>query len=191
MSAITAASRSRLGLGGGTGVMRGTAGLDENAVSMLYATHRLALVRLAVLLVDDQASAEDVVQDAFVGLHRHRSQLRDPEAAVGYLRTAVVNGARSALRRRGTQRRFLQRRTTPEYPEEADSAVLLAEEHRTVLRAVRGLPQRQQEILALRYWSNLTEAEIAQTLGISRGAVKSQASRAIDKLETIMKGSER
>jgi RNA polymerase sigma factor (sigma-70 family) len=69
--------------------------------------------------------------------------------------------------------------------------VLLAEEHHTVLRAVRSLPQRQQEILALRYWSNLTEAEIAQTLGISRGAVKSQASRAIDKLETIMKGSER
>jgi RNA polymerase sigma factor (sigma-70 family) len=69
--------------------------------------------------------------------------------------------------------------------------VLLAEEHRTVLRAVRSLPQRQQEILALRYWSNLTEAEIAQTLGISRGAVKSQASRAIDKLETIMKGIER
>ena len=155
--------------------MRGTAGLDENAVSILYAVHRLALVRLAVLLVDDQASAEDVVQDAFVGLHRHRAQLRDPEAAVGYLRTAVVNGARSTLRRRGTQRRFLQRRTAPEYPEETDSAVLLAEEHRTVLR----------------YWSNLTEAEIAQTLGISRGAVKSQASRAIDKLETIMKGSER
>ena len=171
--------------------MRGTAGLDENAVSMLYVTHRLALVRLAVLLVDDQASAEDVVQDAFVGLHRHRAQLRDPEAAVGYLRTAVVNGARSALRRRGTHRRFLQRRTSPEYPEEADSAALLADEHRTVLRAVRSLPQRQQEILALRYWSNLTEAEIAQTLGISRGAVKSQASRAIDKLETIMKGSQR
>src|SRR6185312_14348264 len=179
MSAISAASRSRLGVGGGTGVMRGTGGLDENAVSMLYAMHRLALVRLAVLLVDDQASAEDVVQDAFVGLHRHRAQLRDPEAAVGYLRTAVVNGARSTLRRRGTQRR-----TAPEYPEETDSAVLLAEEHRTVLRAVRSLPQRQQEILALRYWSNLTEAEIAQTLGISRGAVKSQASRAIDKLET-------
>ena len=171
--------------------MRGTAGLDENAVSMLYVTHRLALVRLAVLLVDDQASAEDVVQDAFVGLHRHRAQLRDPEAAVGYLRTAVVNGARSALRRRGTHRRFLQRRTSPEYPEEADSAALLADEHRTVLRAVRSLPQRQQEILALRYWSNLTEAEIAQTLGISRGAVKSQASRAIDKLETIMRGSQR
>jgi RNA polymerase sigma factor (sigma-70 family) len=53
------------------------------------------------------------------------------------------------------------------------------------------LPQRQQEVLALRYWSNLTEAEIAQTLGISRGAVKSQASRAIDKLETIMKGGAR
>jgi RNA polymerase sigma-70 factor (sigma-E family) len=171
--------------------MRGTAGLDENEVSMLYARHRLALVRLAVLLVDDQASAEDVVQDAFVGLHRHRGQLRDPEAAVGYLRTSVVNGARSALRRRGTQRRFLQRRIVPEYPEEAYSAVLLADEHRAVLRAVRNLPQRPQEVLALRYWSNLTEAEIAQTLGISRGAVKSQASRAIDKLETIMKGGAR
>jgi RNA polymerase sigma-70 factor (sigma-E family) len=171
--------------------MRGTAGLDDNELSMLYARHRLALVRLAVLLVDDQASAEDVVQDAFIGLHRHRGRLRDPDAAVGYLRTAVVNGARSTLRRRGTQRRFLQRRSMAEPPDEADSAALLADEHREVLRAVRSLPARQQEILALRYWSNLTEAEIAQTLGISRGAVKSQASRAIDKLETIMKGSAR
>ena len=145
--------------------MRGTAGLDENAVSMLYATHRLALVRLAVLLVDDQASAEDVVQDAFVGLHRHRSQVRDPEAAV------VISGPRSSTERGqpsdgGARSGASAAPDNPEYSEEADSAVLLAEEHRTVLRAVRGLPQRQQEILALRYWSNLTEAEIAQTLGI-------------------------
>jgi DNA-directed RNA polymerase specialized sigma24 family protein len=168
--------------------MRGTAGLDENAVSILYAVHRLALVRLAVLLVDDQASAEDVVQDAFVGLHRHRAQLRDPEAAVGLSPnrgrqrsavsppTAVRSGAFCSATTRNTR---------------GGRLAALGAADVTVLRAVRSLPQRQQEILALRYWSNLTEAEIAQTLGISRGAVKSQASRAIDKLETIMKGSER
>jgi RNA polymerase sigma factor (sigma-70 family) len=109
---------------------------------------------------------------------------------VGYLRTAVLNRARSALRQRGTARRFL-RTTTEERAEDVDAGVLLADEHRAVLQAVRTLPPRQQEILVLRYWSGLSEAEIAQTLGISRGAVKSQASRAIDKLETIMKGGAR
>ena len=119
------------------------------------------------------------------------AQLRDPEAAgdISEPRSSTERGRPSDDGARSGA--SLQRRTAPEYAEEADSAVLLAEEHRTVLRAVRSLPQRQQEILALRYWSNLTEAEIAQSLGISRGAVKSQASRAIDKLETIMKGSER
>jgi RNA polymerase sigma-70 factor (sigma-E family) len=190
MNAMTATSRSRLIASRGTGVMRGIAGLDEADVSTLYAAHRLALVRLATLLVDDQASAEDVVQDAFLGLYRNRDRVRDRDAAVGYLRTAVVNRARSALRQRGTARRFL-RTTTEERAEDVDAGVLLADEQHAVLQAVRELPPRQQEILVLRYWSGLSEAEIAQTLGISRGAVKSQASRGIDKLETIMKGGAR
>ncbi|PZS25930.1 MAG: SigE family RNA polymerase sigma factor [Pseudonocardiales bacterium] len=157
-------------------------------VSALYAAHRVRLVRMAVLLVDDLGSAEDVVQDAFIGLHRNQEKVRDPEAALGYLRTAVVNGARSMLRRRQTVRKHL-RRVQPMAEAAPDSELLLAEEHREVLAAVRTLPPGQQEVLVLRYWSDLSEADIAQALGISRGAVKSQASRGMDKLEKILEGT--
>lgn len=154
-------------------------------VAGLYASHRLYVVRLAALLVDDLATAEDVVQDAYIGLHRVAGGLRDPEAAVGYLRTSVVNGSRSALRRRQTARRHLKV-AEPHAGEAADGPALLAEEHRQLLAAVRQLPQRQQEVLVLRYWSDLSEAQIADALGISRGAVKSTASRAMGKLLAMM-----
>jgi len=185
----TAAARMHraIAVPGGADVTQMDVAID---VPALYATHRLRLVRMAILLVDDQASAEDVVQDAFIGLHRNVGRIRDPEAAVGYLRTSVVNHARSMLRRRGTARKHL-RVAEPEIAESADSDVLLAEEHREVLAAVRKLPPRQQEVLVLRYWSNLSEAEIAEALGISRGAVKSQASRAMDKLEQMLGGAAR
>jgi RNA polymerase sigma-70 factor (sigma-E family) len=151
----------------------------------LYAAHRLALVRMVVLLVDDIGSAEDVVQEAFAALHENRDRLRDPEAALGYLRTAAVNNARSVLRKRQTARRHL-RLARLDNAEPADSELLLAAVHQQVLAAVRQLPPRQREVLALRYWANLTEAEIAQALSISRGAVKSNASRGMDKLESIL-----
>ncbi len=100
-------------------------------VPELYAAHRMPLIRMAILLVDDQASAEDVVQDAFIGLHRNRDKIRDPQAALGYLRTSVVNKARSLLRRRGTARKYL-RGAEPDVGEAADSELMLAEEHREV-----------------------------------------------------------
>jgi RNA polymerase sigma-70 factor (sigma-E family) len=154
-------------------------------VAALYAEHRLALVRLAVLLVDDVASAEDVVHDAFLALHRNVARVRDPQAAVAYLRTSVVNGSRSLLRRRGTVRKHLKV-AEPDHAAGADDDVLLAAEHAEMLAAVRELPRRMQEVLALRYWSGLSEAEIAAAMGISRGAVKSAASRALDRLEKTM-----
>jgi len=155
-------------------------------IAALYAEHRLSLARIALLLVDDMASAEDVVHDAFIALQQHR--LRDPAAAVGYLRTTVVNNARSVLRKRRTVRRHLSlvREVTAAA---ADSELLLASQQQEVLAAVRQLPRRQQEVLVLRYWSNLSEAEIAEALGISRGAVKSNASRGKDKLEAILGAS--
>jgi RNA polymerase sigma-70 factor (sigma-E family) len=170
--------------GGGESVTRSVepAGVD---VAALYAVHRLGLVRLAVLLVDDVGSAEDVVHDAFIALHQHRDGLREPKAAIGYLRTTVVNNARSVLRKRQTVRRHLQEVRLFD-AEPADSELMLAAEHQELLAAVRSLPQRQQEVLALRYWSDLSEAEIAETLGISRGAVKSNASRGMDKLEAML-----
>ncbi|HRW19302.1 MAG TPA: SigE family RNA polymerase sigma factor [Dermatophilaceae bacterium] len=165
--------------------MSSLTGIDLHS---LYAAHRLPLVRLAVLLVDDVATAEDVVQDAFVGLARHTGSMRDPNAALAYLRRSVVNGARSTLRRRGTVRRFLARATEPPPEPPADGDVLRADTNREVLDAVRRLPPRMQEVLALRYWSDLTEAQIAHALGISEGTVKSTASRALDRLETLLEG---
>ncbi|MDQ2836850.1 MAG: SigE family RNA polymerase sigma factor [Actinomycetota bacterium] len=159
--------------------------LTEIDVASLYNTHRLSLVRLAALLVDDTASAEDVVHDAFIALHQHQHRLREPKAAIGYLRTSVVNNARGVLRKRQTVRRHLSQVRLMD-AEPADSELLLSARHQEVLAAVRQLPPRQQEVLALRYWSELSEAEIAEALGISRGAVKSNASRGIDKLEVIL-----
>ncbi|MEU8780750.1 sigma-70 family RNA polymerase sigma factor [Streptomyces sp. NPDC048637] len=154
-------------------------------ISELYHAHRLNMVRLAVLLVDDRATAEDVVQDAFTALYkRHGEQLDEVDNALAYLRTAVVNAARSVLRRRRTARAY-----TPPYEADAPSAeerIVLDEEHREVFAALSGLTARRREVLVLRYWGDLTEAQIATTLGISRGSVKSLASRALDSLEKIL-----
>ncbi|MFJ4713546.1 RNA polymerase sigma factor [Streptomyces sp. NPDC088785] len=156
-------------------------------ISELYHAHRLRMVRLAVLLVDDLSTAEDVVQDAFTALYRrHGERITEVDNALGYLRTSVVNTARSVLRRRRTARAW----TPPPAGEtpSAEESVVLDEAHREVLAALARLTPRRREVLVLRYWADLSEAEIATTLGISRGAVKSNASRALDALEKILEG---
>ena len=163
--------------------------LAADDLAELYAAHRLSLVRLALLLVDDKASAEDVVQDAFASLAGRLHRLRDPHAALGYLRTSVVNGSRSALRRRRTARAYVP--PVDAEPPGPDDRAVLAEEHREVLAALDQLAPRQREVLVLRYWSGLSEAEIAEACGTSRGSVKSTASRALDALEKILKGEGR
>ncbi|MFC1439409.1 SigE family RNA polymerase sigma factor [Streptacidiphilus sp. N1-10] len=148
----------------------------------LYHHHRLGLVRLAILLVDDLQNAEDVVQESFTALYqRHGERLDDLDNALAYLRTTVVNNARSVLRRRQTARAYVP----PHEPDagSAEDQAVLNDEHRRVLAALRELTDRQREVLVLRYWSDLTEAQIAETLNLSRGAVKSTASRALDALE--------
>ena len=154
-------------------------------ITHLYATYRLPMVRMAVLLVDDLGTAEDVVQDAFTALHQRTRSLRDPHAAVGYLRVSVINGCRSALRKRKVRRAHPDMEDPGTSPG-ADRDVLIAEEHRHVLAAMRSLPRRQQEVLLLRYWSDLSESEIASTLGIAVGTVKSAASRGLDRLEALL-----
>lgn len=167
-----------------TGRMTSVAGAEVD-LAELYAVHHLRMVRLARLMVDDLATAEDVVQDAFLGLHRNSARLRDPGAAVGYIRQAVLNQARSTLRRRRTVRAHLKV-AEPEIAPPADTDVLLAEEHSQVMAAVRRLPQRQQEVLVLRFWSGLSESEIAEAMGVSNGTVKSQASRAMKSLQKYL-----
>jgi RNA polymerase sigma-70 factor (sigma-E family) len=162
-----------------------TAALNETMAG-LYRSHRLSLLRLAAFLVNDRAIAEELVQDAFAALYQRWNSLAEKSAAPSYLRATVVNGARSAQRRQGIVRRHL-RVAEPDSLPPADVALLLAEEHREVVVALRRLPRRQREVLVLRYWANLDEAEIAETLGISRGTVKSTASRALDALENTLK----
>ncbi len=153
----------------------------------LYRQHRMRLVRLAILLVDEAATAEDVVQEAFTGLHRNWSGLRDEAAALGYLRTAVVNGSRSVLRRRKTARGYVPPHQAN--ARSAESLAMLTTEHQAVVVALGRLPPRQREVLVLRYYGGMSEAEIAAATGVSRGTVKSSASRALDALQRMLEGS--
>jgi RNA polymerase sigma-70 factor (sigma-E family) len=149
----------------------------DDALAELYAVHWRRLVRLAVLLLHDQGAAEEVVQDAFVAMHGRWRSLRDPDHAVAYLRQAVVNRARSALRHRGVVQRHAARQAAPGSEPSADEPVLAGGRRADVLAALQALPDRQREVLALRYYLELSEAEIADALGISRGSVKAHASR--------------
>ena len=154
-------------------------------VSALYRMHALALVKLAVLMTGDQPTAEDVVQDAFLGLYRRWQTLQDVDKAVGYLRSSVLNGCRSVHRVR-----FRRQGITLDPPEPADSAeaeALLGEAHREVLAALRRLPPRQREAVVLRYYLDMTEEQAAQAMGVSKGTVKSATSRGIAALARLLK----
>ena len=154
----------------------------DEALEQLYAAHWRQLVRLSVLLVRDQGTAEEVVQDAFVAVHARWSRLRDPDRALAYLRQAVVNRSRSALRHRAVVARHA---ATVRLADSADPTPD-SDRRAAVLAAMRALPDRQREVLALRYYLDLSEADIADTLGISRGAVKSHASRGAATLRSLL-----
>lgn len=154
----------------------------DEALEQLYAAHWRQLVRLSVLLVHDQGLAEEIVQDAFVSVHGRWGRLREPEHALAYLRQAVVNRSRSALRHRGVVDRHAATLRVVDAPDSAP----VTDRRAVVLDALRALPQRQREVLALRYYLDLSESEIADTLGISRGAVKSHASRGAAALRSLL-----
>jgi RNA polymerase sigma-70 factor (sigma-E family) len=157
----------------------------DDFVDEMFRVHAVSLVRVAVLLLGDQPSAEDVVQDAFLRLYRGLPGLRDRDKALPYLRASVINGARSVLRAR---RRALLRRS-PHEPAvwSAESAVIDGEERQAVLLAVARLPRRSREVLALRYYLDLPDDEIAAALGVSRGTVSSTAARARAALARALK----
>jgi RNA polymerase sigma-70 factor (sigma-E family) len=168
------------------GVARATSRIPASPaqqVTALYQAHALSLARLALVMLGDAAAAEDVVQDAFLGLYRRWDRLAAPSAAQSYLRTSVLNGCRTALRRRS--RHGVHADGTDDVAfggpalESAEAAVVHGEEHRAVLAAIRRLPARQREALVLRYYLDLTEEQTAEAMRVSRGTVKSATSRAI------------
>jgi RNA polymerase sigma-70 factor (sigma-E family) len=155
----------------------------------LFRAYHLELVRLAAFVLGDVAAAEDVVQDVFVRLQQRRDSLAGQRDPLPYLRTAVVNGCRSAFKRRAS---LLQRQAAAANepaalpPLTAEESVLLSEDRRRLLAALAALPQRRREVLVLRYYAGMSEAEIATTLGISPGTVKSTAARGLDALARIL-----
>lgn len=147
---------------------------DAAGIAELFRARHVDLVRLATLLVGDQATAEDVVQDVFTKVCARAEQLAGKGIALSYFRTAVVNACRSVHRRRGVARRFggsVEAQLWAEPAPSPEATVLLTEDRRQVLQA-----------LVLRFYQRLTEPEIAQTMGISRGTVKSTLSRGLDAL---------
>ena len=153
-------------------------------VTALYQAHAVGLIRLAIVMMGDRGAAEDVVQDAFLGLYRHWDRLADRGNALTYVRSAVLNRCRNALRQRGRRDRH---DSAPVASESAEATALVGEEHQQVLAALRTLPDRQREALVLRFYLDLSEEETARAMGISRGTVKSATSRAIAALGRKLK----
>ena len=156
----------------------------EQAVTAMYSTHYRSLVRLAALLVRDTATAEEVVQDSFIAMHNSWRRLRDSDKALSYLRQSVVNRSRSVLRHRMVVDKNAPK-PAPDMPSAEQGALSLLERS-AVVSALRTLPPRQREALVLRYYGDLSEAQIAAAMGISRGAVKSHTARAIAALRAVL-----
>jgi len=154
------------------------------AITEIYGAHYRSLVRLATLLVHDVATAEEVVQDSFVALHAGLHRLRDSEKTLSYLRAAVVNRSRSVLRHRVVVDRNAPK-PAPDMPSAEHGALALIERS-SVIAALRSLPERQREVVVLRFYADLSEAQIAAAMGITRGAVKSHTSRAMAALRSVL-----
>jgi RNA polymerase sigma-70 factor (sigma-E family) len=154
------------------------------AVTAIYTTHYRSLVRLAVLLVRDVATAEEVVQDSFIAMHGAWRRLRDTEKALSYLRQSVVNRSRSVLRHRMVVDKNAPK-PAPDMPSAEQGALSLLERS-AVIAALRKLPPRQREALVLKFYADLSEAQIATAMGISRGAVKSHTARGVAALRVVL-----
>jgi RNA polymerase sigma-70 factor (sigma-E family) len=160
----------------------------ERAVTELYSSHYRALVRLAALLVRDVGTAEEVVQDSFVAMHDGWRRLRDSDKALSYLRQSVVNRSRSVLRHRMVVDKNAPK-PAPDMPSAEHGAIALLERS-DVLAALRMLPARQREAVILRFYGDMSEAQIAAAMQISRGAVKSHTARAMATLRTLLEPQE-
>ena len=156
-------------------------------VAALYQEHALALLRLAKIMLGDQGAAEDVVQDAFLGLFRRWPSLDDQDRALAYLRASVLNGCRTAYRRMSRHDRALRLAPVTGNMVSAEESALIGEANREVMAALRALPARQREAVVLRHYLDLTEVQAAQAMHVSVGTVKSAASRGRAALARMLK----
>ena len=164
------------------GALRGTAiGIFEpsrerlESLAAWYEAEHASLVRFATLVCGDQAQAEDLVQDAFVKMYRAGAR-PDERGMKTYARATIVSLSRSAFRRRTREARVT---ALPPAPSEPDRRYETWE-------AIRRLTSRQRAVVVLRYYEDMTEREIAETLGVSTGSVKKHSDRAMRKLRELL-----
>jgi RNA polymerase sigma-70 factor (sigma-E family) len=173
--------------GGPRGYRSGTlAEAAQAAVTALYEIHAVGLIRLAVVMLGDRPAAEDVVHDGFCGLYRRWEHLADQGNALSYLRSSILNGCRSELRRRIRSQRRAARQAAVTDSASPEADILIGEEHREVLAALRRLPRRQREALVLRFYLDLPDPEIATSMGVTQGTVKSTTSRGLSALARLL-----
>ena len=183
---IHAGAAATPGWDGGNSAARDREMDASQAVTAIYERHALGLTRLAFLMLGDRQTAEDVVQDAFCGLYRAWDRMSDHAHALGYVRSSVLNGSRSELRR---SRRVPRPLAVPAAAS-AEAAVLAGERQRETVAALRRLPPRQREAVVLRYFADLPEQETALAMGVSLGTVKSTTSRALAALARMLQEEE-
>ncbi|MFT3872420.1 MAG: SigE family RNA polymerase sigma factor [Nocardioides sp.] len=164
-----------------------TALTEPMSYAQLAAARRPALLRLAVMLSGDAEQAEDLVQSTLLRTQRHASRIIAMESPAAYLRRALVNEYLS-------WRRSLRRRPPPlalsaALPTDQDPVVRIGQRD-LVWRLLAELPRRQRAVLALRYYEDLPDAEIAKVLGCSEGTVRSHASRAFATLRARLSDPE-
>ncbi len=164
------------------------AGTTVDHLTETYQAHYRSLLGLAALLLDDTASCEDVVQEAFIRVHSARNRVRDRDKTLAYLRQTVVNLSRSALRRRILGLKLLSK-PMPDMASAEEGAYDQLERD-DLIKAMRGLQRRQREVLVLRYFADMTESQVAETLGVSLGSVKAYGSRGIAALRVAMEAAQ-
>ncbi len=155
---------------------------EHSALGAAYVAHRLALLRLAVLLTGREDMGEDLVQEAFTRA-AERLPMLDADAVRPYLRATIMNLWRNRRRRLSLESRF---RDEPLPPEDLDF-----EERDALWAAIRRLPPRRRACLVLRYFEDLTEQDTSALLGCSVGTVKSQTSKALARLRQELNDADR
>ena len=160
---------------------------EVDPLAALHREHYGSLVRLASLVLGDVGLSEQVVQDAFVKLHLRWGGLRHLDRAPAYLRSAVLNGARSQLRHQKVRDRHNARHTVAPTVATPEASAVAGAEHDRIVAALHRLPERQREALALRYFLDLPEAEIAAAMGVSAGSVKTHVHRGLATLAQLLR----
>jgi RNA polymerase sigma-70 factor (sigma-E family) len=160
----------------------------DTLVAQLFDEEGVSLVRMARLFTDDRNAAEDLVQEAFIRLHKSAHRIRSNKQAASYLRSIVINLARDHNRRGLMSLRHQEAVPAGSTPDAPEDLLILDEQQARILDELRALSPRQRDCIFLRFYLELSEREIADTLSISRNSVKTHCRRGLASLRGTIGG---